>query len=119
MRSPLVSPSNFDVVIKRGGTRYNLMSNPVPQSVIAYRNGNQFPWPVIYAPSTYFALQFFNTAPSILQTAAAANISLVINFALHGYYVKVANLGAFMSAWPNTLQSRITQTAIKTGALSE
>ncbi len=121
MRTQLVSPSNFEVVIKRGGTRYNLMSNPVPQSVIAgsgYRNGNQFPWPCMYAPSTQFSLNFFNTAPSILQTAAAANIDLTINFALHGYYVKVANLGAFMSAWPNTLQSPLTQDAIRNGTLT-
>lgn len=94
-------PNNFSVLIRHEDVY--LTAVPVPQAVIAsygYFAGVQVPWPILYKPSTVFYFDFFNTAPTLLNTATAVAINLQINFGLAGYNVPVENLEIFLKQWP-------------------
>lgn len=119
LRSPVCAPNNFEVTIQRASL-YNLQKEPIPQAVICssgYRDGAQLPWAILYPPSTTFDFVFYNVAPQLLLTPAAAAIDLVVYFGVQGFNVPKTNLGAFMSQWPTTLNSQVTQRAIETGTL--
>lgn len=94
-------PNNFEVKIRRGSI--DLMGTPVPQAVIGsngYFSGVQSPWPVLYPPSSMFYFEFLNTAPTLLNTAAAAAIDLQINFGMFGLNVPIENLKTFLASYP-------------------
>ncbi len=94
-------PSNFEVFIRRADV--NLTGAPVPQAVISsngYFAGAQVPFPVLYQPSSIIYFEFFNTAPTLLNTAQAVAIPLRINFGLFGYNVPVENLRSFLGCYP-------------------
>lgn len=116
---PTNVPNNFEVEIQRGSF-YNLQKYPVPQAVICssgYRDGSQLPWAILYPPSTTFDFVFYNVAPQLLLTTGAVAIDLKIKFGLQGFNIPKENLNVFMSQWPTTLQSRVTQANIKKSAL--
>lgn len=101
--SPAAVPNNFDVMIKRASV-YDYMKTPMPQAAIAssgYRAGAMLPWPVLFAPSTTFYFEFYNTAPVVLTAADQATvIPLRIDFGLFGYNIPANNITAFLKSWP-------------------
>jgi hypothetical protein len=101
--APARVPSNFDVSVKRASV-YNLMPIPMPQAAIAssgYAAGAMLPWPILYAPSTTFYFEFYNTAPVVLTEADQNTaIPLRIDFGMFGYNIPANNIAAFLKSWP-------------------
>lgn len=102
--APARVPNYFDVMVKRAST-YNMMQQPMPQAALAssgYAAGATLPWPILYAPSTTFYFEFFNTAPVILTEADQTTpIPLRIDFGMFGYNIPANNITAFLKSWPS------------------
>lgn len=106
--TPPVVPNNFEVFMRRGSDNYSPI--PIPQAVISsngYRAGVQLPWPILYPPASQFYFDFYNVAPTLLNTSAAAAIDMVINFGLEGFNVPVEMLRSFLECFPELRESMI------------
>lgn len=121
--SPARVPNNFDVMVKRASV-YNMMQQPMPQAAIAssgYEAGATMPWPILYAPSTTFFFEFYNTAPVVLTLANQSTvIPLRIDFGMFGYNIPANNIVAFLKSWPDltALMQRYTDPKQALSALS-
>lgn len=102
LAGPPMVPNNFTVKISR--EQNNEFSNlPLTQAEIcsaAMFAGKQFPYPVIYGPSTTFNFQFTDTTGLYLLTSGDVAIPLSISMWAIGYKIKEDEWGRFKEYFP-------------------
>ncbi len=70
-----------------------------------YFSGKQFPYPVVYGPSTTFNFQFTDTTGLYLLTSGDVAIPLTISMWAIGYKIPVLQWGRFREYFPGLRQA--------------